>query len=82
MASKNRFRNMSILESLGDQNFDARYSVLGFEPQAVLRAKGDSLEIELGEGGDVIWSCDDKYPLSTSSTSPLKAYSPSLSKSI
>ncbi len=49
------FTNCFILESLGDQNFDSRYSVIGFDPITTIFAKEQTLIIKLNQNGSEIW---------------------------
>lgn len=40
------FENCFILESLGEQNFTSRYSVIGFDPEKIITATKNTLQID------------------------------------
>ncbi|HMV41948.1 MAG TPA: anthranilate synthase component I family protein [Leptospiraceae bacterium] len=51
-----KFENCFLLESLEKESYDSRYSILGFDPQHIVYADGNSLYVD-----NVEYPCDNPY---------------------
>ncbi|HNB97580.1 MAG TPA: anthranilate synthase component I family protein, partial [Leptospiraceae bacterium] len=49
-----KFENCFLLESLEKESYDSRYSILGFDPQHIVYADGNSLYVD-----NVEYPCDN-----------------------
>lgn len=59
-----RFDNCFMLESLGEESFISRHSIIGFDPEKVLWAQGNTLFIEDKNSGQVdTYESDNPYYL-------------------
>lgn len=54
------FSNCFLLESLSDESYDSRYSVIGFDPPALIEAARDSLLIHRENRSELI-RCENPY---------------------
>jgi anthranilate synthase component 1 len=58
-----RFNTCFMLESLGEESFISRYSIIGFDPEKALYANGNELCIEDREGNVERYESDNPYYL-------------------
>ena len=58
-----RFDNCFILESLGEESFISRYSIIGFDPEQVLYATEGALHIQQRDGTTETYPSDNPYYL-------------------
>lgn len=58
-----RFDNCFMLESLGEESYISRYSIIGFDPEKMLYANGNSLVIESRDGSKETYQADNPYYL-------------------
>ncbi|MGL1901910.1 MAG: anthranilate synthase component I family protein [Fibrobacterales bacterium] len=58
-----KFETCFLLESLGEESFISRYSLIGFDPEQILYAKGKSLFIEERDGTTKEYPSDNPYYL-------------------
>ncbi len=58
-----RFDNCFILESLGEESYVARHTLIGFDPEQQLFANGNELTIEQRDGSRKTYSSDNPYYL-------------------
>jgi anthranilate synthase component I len=56
-----RYDNCFLLESLGEQSYISRYSLIGFDPQTVLFAQGHALHIQNASGALETYTCANPY---------------------
>ncbi len=58
-----RFDNCFILESLGEESYVARHTLIGFDPEQQLFANGDQLTVEDRDGRQQTYVSDNPYYL-------------------
>ncbi|GAB3375681.1 chorismate-binding protein [Spongiibacter taiwanensis] len=58
-----RFDNCFYLESLGEDSHMARHSIIGFDPEQLIYANGNTLTIEQRNGDRVDYPSDNPYAL-------------------
>lgn len=58
-----RYKNCFYLESLGEDSHIARHSIIGFEPEKILFANGNTLTIEERDGSRQDYRSDNPYYL-------------------
>jgi len=58
-----RFDNCFILESLGEESYVARHTLIGFDPEKQLHAIGNSLTISERDGTGTTYQSDNPYYL-------------------
>ena len=58
-----RFEHCFYLESLGEDSHIARHSIIGFDPELLLYANGNTLTIEQRDGRKEIYESDNPYQL-------------------
>jgi anthranilate synthase component 1 len=58
-----RYENCFYLESLGEDSHMARHSIIGFDPEQLLYANGNTLTIEERDGSKTDYSSDNPYKL-------------------
>ncbi|GGB85781.1 anthranilate synthase component I [Marinobacterium zhoushanense] len=58
-----RFDNCFMLESLGEESFISRYSIIGFDPEQILYATEGALHIEQRDGSKETYPSDNPYYL-------------------
>ena len=58
-----RFSNCFYLESLGEDSHIARHSIIGFDPEQLLYANGNTLTIEERDGSKADYPSDNPYSL-------------------
>ncbi|SEG67928.1 anthranilate synthase component I family protein [Marinobacterium lutimaris] len=58
-----RFDNCFMLESLGEESFISRYSIIGFDPEQVLYATEGALHIQQRDGSTETWPSENPYYL-------------------
>lgn len=58
-----RFDTCFMLESLGEDSFIARHSIIGFDPEKILWAQGNTLHIEERDGSSQSYQSDNPYYL-------------------
>ena len=56
-----RFDNCFILESLGEESYVARHTLIGFDPEKQLFANGNELTIEERDGSQQTYASDNPY---------------------
>ncbi|EAR09307.1 anthranilate synthase component I family protein [Reinekea blandensis] len=56
-----RYDNCFMLESLGEDSHVARHTIMGFDPEKVLFANGQSLTIVERDGTSTTLACDNPY---------------------
>jgi len=58
-----RFENCFLLESLGEESHISRYSLIGFDPEQILSARGRDLHIVDREGKQETYTSENPYYL-------------------
>ncbi len=58
-----RFDTCFMLESLGEDSFIARHSIIGFDPEKILWAQGNTLHIDERDGSSQSYQSDNPYYL-------------------
>ena len=58
-----RFETCFMLESLGEESHISRYSIIGFDPEKILRANGRTLTITERDGSSESYESDNPYYL-------------------
>jgi len=58
-----RFDTCFMLESLGEDSFISRHSIIGFDPEKILWAQGNTLTIEERDGSSQSYQSDNPYYL-------------------
>lgn len=58
-----RFENCFIFESLGEESYISRYSIIGFDPEQIYYAVGAELIIRERDGSEVAYESDNPYYL-------------------
>ena len=58
-----RYQHCFYLESLGEDSHMARHSIIGFDPEQLLYANGNTLTIEQRDGSKVDYESDNPYEL-------------------
>lgn len=58
-----RYENCFYLESLGEDSHMARHSIIGFDPEQLLYANGNTLTIEERDGSKTDYPSDNPYKL-------------------
>lgn len=58
-----RYDNCFYLESLGEDSHMARHSIIGFDPEQLLYANGNTLTIEERDGSKADYPSDNPYSL-------------------
>ncbi|KZN14147.1 anthranilate synthase component I family protein [Marinomonas sp. TW1] len=58
-----RFENCFMLESLGEESFISRHSIIGFDPEKLLWAEGKQLFIQERDGATQAYESDNPYYL-------------------
>ena len=58
-----RFDTCFMLESLGEESYVSRHSIIGFDPEQILYAKGNSLYIRNRDGATESYQSDNPYYL-------------------
>ena len=58
-----RFDTCFMLESLGEESHISRYSIIGFDPEKILRANGRTLTITDRDGSNESYESDNPYYL-------------------
>ena len=58
-----RFDACFMLESLGEDSFISRHSIIGFDPEKILWAQGNTLTIEERDGSSQSYQSDNPYYL-------------------
>ena len=58
-----QFETCFMLESLGEESFISRYSIIGFDPEQILFANGKTLTIQERDGSSETYESDTPYYL-------------------
>ncbi|QLE96407.1 anthranilate synthase component I family protein [Neptunomonas phycophila] len=58
-----QFDTCFMLESLGEESFISRYSIIGFDPEQILYANGKTLTIQERDGSSETFESDNPYYL-------------------
>lgn len=58
-----RFDTCFMLESLGEDSFISRHSIIGFDPEKILWAQGNTLHIDERDGSSQSYQSDNPYYL-------------------
>jgi anthranilate synthase component 1 len=58
-----QFDTCFMLESLGEESFISRYSIIGFDPEQILYANGKTLTIQERDGSSETYESDNPYYL-------------------
>lgn len=58
-----QFETCFMLESLGEESFISRYSIIGFDPEQILFANGKTLTIQERDGSSETYESDNPYYL-------------------
>ncbi|MCB1147860.1 MAG: anthranilate synthase component I family protein, partial [Leptospiraceae bacterium] len=61
---EHRYENVFLLESLGEDTYDSRYAVIGFEPHSILQGSENILQISSNSPGRTeSIECENPYLL-------------------